>query len=82
MTSGPDSAIEWEKFKKKRDKQQQPASDRVLVTFVGISCMYSEAERELIRELLLTGKFYYRNIFWYEMLLNVLLWIAYNESRA
>lgn len=43
---------------KKRDKQQQPASDRVFVTFVGISCIYSETEWELIRELSLTGKFF------------------------
>jgi hypothetical protein len=25
---------------------------------------------------------FYRNIFWYEMLLNVLLWIVYDPGRA
>ena len=25
---------------------------------------------------------FYRNIFWYEMLLNVLLWIVYDPARA
>jgi hypothetical protein len=64
------------------EKQQQPASDRVFMTFVGISFIYSEAEWEFIRELSLTGKFFYRNIFWYEMLLIVLLWIVYHERRA
>jgi len=28
------------------------------------------------------GKTFYRNIFWYEMLLNVLLWIVYDPGRA
>ena len=27
-------------------------------------------------------KTFYRNIFWYEMLLNVLLWILYEPGRA
>jgi len=27
-------------------------------------------------------KIFYRNIFWYEMLLNVLLWIVYDMGRA
>lgn len=27
-------------------------------------------------------KMFYRNIFWYEMLLNVVLWIVYDPGRA
>jgi hypothetical protein len=27
-------------------------------------------------------KIFYRNIFWYEMLVNVLLWIVYDPGRA
>jgi hypothetical protein len=27
-------------------------------------------------------KIFYRNIFWYEVLLNVLIWIAYDTGRA
>jgi hypothetical protein len=31
---------------------------------------------------LMDEKIFFRNIFWYEMLLNVLLWTVYDEGRA
>jgi hypothetical protein len=44
--------------------------------------MYSEEEGEFTREHSWKRKFFFRNIFWYEMLLNVLLLTVYDEGRA
>ena len=42
---------------------------------------YLQPELDLGR-IVMDKKIFYRNIFWYEMLLNVLLWIVYDPERA
>ena len=42
---------------------------------------YLQPELDLGR-IVMNKKIFYRNIFWYEMLLNVLLWIVYDPERA